>query len=129
MAMSKPELQNLIARAPGAVLRMKAIVPNKSGGILEAHLVGEIKQIIDRSEASMIGVVAIGLEAELDPGRLQDWWASNPDRSCTQEGAKKNASFHESCVVRLMRSIVAAPTLKWRAMAQMDWPSLSMART
>ena len=34
--------------------------------------------------------------------------------------------FHESVIVRLMRSIVATPTLKCRAMARMDWPSLSM---
>lgn len=41
----------------------------------------------------------------------------------------KTATFHESAVVRLMRSIVATPTLKSRAMARMDFPSLSMALT
>ncbi|ARE42475.1 hypothetical protein RGUI_0012 (plasmid) [Rhodovulum sp. P5] len=35
----------------------------------------------------------------------------------------KTARFHESGVDRLMRSIVATPTLKWRAMARMDCPS------
>lgn len=43
--------------------------------------------------------------------------------------ALKRQDFHESSVLRLMRSIVATPTLKWRAMARMDWPSLSMALT
>ncbi len=41
----------------------------------------------------------------------------------------KRQDFHENSVVRLMRSIVATPTLKWRAMARMDWSSLSMALT
>ena len=38
----------------------------------------------------------------------------------------KRQDLHESVIVRLMRSIVATPTLKCRAMARMDWPSLSM---
>lgn len=48
---------------------------------------------------------------------------------CTHEGGQKRPHFHESAVVGLMRSIVATPTLKWRAMARMGWPSLSMALT
>lgn len=39
---------------------------------------------------------------------------------CTHEGGQKRPHFHESSVVRLMRSIVATPTLKWRAIARMD---------
>ena len=41
----------------------------------------------------------------------------------------KRQDFHEICVVLLMRSIVATPTMKWRAMARMDCPSLSMDLT
>ena len=41
----------------------------------------------------------------------------------------KRQDLHESVIVRLMRSTVATPTLKCRAMARMDWPSLSMVRT
>ncbi|MDT8329137.1 MAG: choline-sulfatase [Roseovarius sp.] len=70
-------------------------------------------------------------DLETDPHELTDL-ADDPahaDRPCTHEGGQKRPHFHESAVVRLMRSIVATPTLKWRAMARMDWPSLSMALT
>lgn len=43
-----------------------------------------------------------------------------PRRPSTHEGGHKRQDFQESGVARLMRSIVATPALKCRAMARMD---------
>ena len=72
----------------------------------------------------------------VDPERIYTDHGLGPVRTKASKTARRiflyarrgseRQDFHESVIVRLMRSIVATPTLKCRAMARMDWPSLSM---
>ena len=74
--------------------------------------------------------LALGLQSsrfslELGPVRTKASKTARRIFLYARRGSERQ-DFHESVIVRLMRSIVATPTLKCRAMARMDWPSLSM---
>lgn len=70
------ELRSLIARIPPEILRLKAIVPNTAGGFFEVHVVGTVRNVTRRSDASTLGVIAIGLENTLRLQSVDEWWSS-----------------------------------------------------
>ncbi|WP_170610647.1 CobW family GTP-binding protein [Ruegeria arenilitoris] len=75
-AISETDLRSLMSLVPKGTLRLKAILPDVSGGCLEAHVVGSIQEIHNRSDSQAPGIIAIGMKNELRPGELEDWWNS-----------------------------------------------------
>ena len=73
---TEPELSSLLSSIPPGILRLKAVLPNVDGGYFEVHVVGTKREIIRRSDAPTLGVIAVGLENALSVQTFEDWWIS-----------------------------------------------------
>lgn len=80
-ALSKAELDRLIADRPGGLIRLKALLPATEGGTWEVHVVGQQYESRLRPSEPDTGVVAIGLSGALDPTGIESWWHGHTDAS------------------------------------------------
>ncbi len=74
VGLSREALDARLARRPPGVLRMKALLPDTTGGFWEVHVVGAQTSISKRENVPSIGLVAIGFGEAGAPEEWRQWW-------------------------------------------------------
>ncbi|WP_299652092.1 GTP-binding protein [uncultured Tateyamaria sp.] len=73
-ALSREDIYLRLSDMPPGLLRLKALVPDKTSGFWEVHVVGRQKQVRRRDDVASIGLVAIGLNDALSQAEIRRWW-------------------------------------------------------
>ncbi len=72
--MTREEIRRRLARRPEGIFRLKGLIPDRTGGTWEVHVVGTATEILHHASTTPSGLVAIGLRGAVSPEEIDAWW-------------------------------------------------------